>query len=162
MTAGPDTGDKAPDFVIRGAICGTFTLSSQVRSGSVLLYFYPTDYGLMCTYYAERLNEIKGRLDKEGVRMFQISPNTLEEHIGWMARTASEYDHLCDTDQKVSTMYGMLVGPPHPEILPVTNRGFVLIDRKMMIRYIWRASIPADIVDTGVLIAAVRTARGRK
>ena len=157
MITEPSAGSKAQDFTLPGVRCAEFTLSSKVKEGPVLLYFYPTDYGLMCTFYGERLNEAYDGLTDAGVTMYAISPNDISSHIGWMKRINSVYDHLSDVDQKVSKMYGMLVSESY-ELVPFNNRGFALIDGDMMIRYIWRAEIAADIIDPEVLVEKVRDA----
>ena len=44
------------------------------------------------------------------------------------------------------------------KIMGYTDRGFVLIDKDMTIRYIWRANIPMDTVPIDELIEDVRNA----
>jgi len=145
-------GDNAPDFTVPCVRCGEFTLSSETKECPILLYFYPANYGMMCTYYSEKMNEYIEDFEKLNIKVFHVNDASVENHEKWMERVSSEYDHISDIDQKVSRMYGMIVndfeGPGS-----LTNRGFVLIDTKMMIRYVWRAALPPDIRDIGELIA---------
>jgi peroxiredoxin len=145
-------GDKAPDFTMPAMICGEFTLSSEVRNGPVLLYFYPTDFGMMCTYYMRTMGEVREEFDKANIRVFPISPDAMESHVRVTAHTDSPYDMICDIDQEVSRAYGMLAGPENPHFVPMNTRGLVLIDSEMMIRYMWRAEIAANIKDLTELL----------
>lgn len=162
MVSGPYAGDKAPDFTMPAVRCGEFTLSAEVRVSPVLLYFYPADYGMMCTYYAETMNEYAGDFKKAGIRVMYINPGSVGEHEGWMRRVSSAYDNISDIDQKVSRMYGMLVGSGNgPDVTPMTNRGFVLVDGNMTVRYVWRAEMAALTLDLGPLISELREILGQ-
>ena len=152
------TGDNAPDFTLPCVRCGEFTLSSETKECPVLLYFYPANYGMMCTFYSEKMNEYLEDFERLGIKVFHVNDASVEDHIKWMDRISSEYDHISDAEQKVSCVYGMIVndyeGPGS-----IINRGFVLVDKDMIIRYVWRAEIVADIRDLGELIAELRTYR---
>jgi peroxiredoxin Q/BCP len=153
MTERPGTGDAAPDFTLPCVRCGEFTLSSKVKESPVLLYFYPVNYGDTCTRYIGLMNEMYDEFERIGIKMFHINPASVEDHGKWMDRIDSLYDHISDTDQKVSKRYGMIIThPEHPKVREFTNRGFVLIDKKMRIRYIWRAERPVHTVDIADLI----------
>jgi len=151
----PYAGDTAPDFTMPCVLGGTFTLSSETKKHPVLLYFYPANYGLMCTYYSEKMNEYLNDFENAGVKVFHVNDSAVEDHIKWMDRVSSEYDHISDIDQKVSRIYGMIIndyeGPGS-----MINRGFVLVDADMKIRYLWRAEIPPDIRDLRTLIENIR------
>jgi len=149
------TGDKAPDFTMPCVRGKEFTLSSETRKNPILLYFYPANYGMMCTFYSQKMNEYIKDFKRLRIKVFHVNPSSAEDHEKWMDRISSEYDHISDTDQKVSRMYGMIIndfdGPNS-----MTNRGFVLIDTYMTIRYVWRAAIPPDTRDLRELIADIK------
>ena len=160
MTAQLEVGDKVPDFTAQCVRNKEFTLSSVLKETNVLLYFYPANYGLMCTYYSEHMNEFYDDLENIGVTAFHVNPESTENHRGWMGRCASVYDHISDADQNISRMFGMLIGPSYVKE-PLTNRGFALIDKDMILRYVWRAPIPADILDLRSLIATMGEILGK-
>jgi len=138
--------------------CGEFTLSEKVKEFPVLLYFYPVNYGQTCTNYIEKMNERFDEFENAGVKMFHLNPGSMEDHSKWMDRTDSKYDHISDVDQTVSKRYGMIVThPEHPKIFGFTNRGFVLVDEEMTIRYIWRAERPIHTIDLRSLAADIRS-----
>jgi len=154
-------GGKAADFALQGVRCGDLTLSSEVRKGPVLLYFYPVNYGMTCTNYIALLNESFDEFERLGIRMFHINPGSVDDHEKWMDRTGSRYDHLSDTDQNISKGYGMIVThPEHPKVAGFTNRGFVLVDSEMTIRYLWRANRPTDTIDPSSLLEEMGNAIG--
>ena len=149
--------DKAPDFTMPCVRCGEFTLSEDVKERPILLYFYPVNFGMTCTRYIGLMNETYDEFEGIGIKVFHLNPDHIENHKAWMDRTESKYDHISDVDQKVSKMYDMIVThPEHPKVLGFTNRGFVLVDKEMTIRYIWRADRPNDTVDLNSLLDELR------
>jgi peroxiredoxin len=112
--------------------------------------------------YMEKMNEMFHEFENTGAKMFHINPGTADDHEKWMARTGSMYDHLSDTDQKVSRRYGMIIThPEHPKVAGFTNRGFVLVDKEMDILYLWRAERPIHTVDMNSLLIDLRKALER-
>ena len=157
MNAELKVGDKAPDFTAPCVRCGEFTLSAKVSEGPVLLYFYPVNYGQTCTNYIAVMNEFFDEFENAGIRMFHLNPGAVDDHSKWMDRMDSKYDHISDTEQKISKRYSMIIThPEHPKVAGFTNRGFVLVDNEMTIRYIWRAERPIHTVEMGSLIADMR------
>ena len=147
-----NVNDEAQDFTAQCVRCGEFTLSVKVKDSPVLLYFYPVNYGQTCTRYITQMNDVFGEFEKLDVKVFHINPASLEDHEKWMDRMGSEYDHISDTEQKISKMYDMIIThPEHPKVFGFTNRGFVLVDDEMRIRYLWRANRPNDTVDLKLL-----------
>jgi len=150
-----EVGDKVPEIVAPCVWGREFILSKEVAEHPVLLYFYPANYGLMCTYYSEQMNEFYEEFETIGVTVFHVNPESTENHRAWMGRVASVYNHISDADQNISRMFGMIVGPSYVKE-PLTNRGFALIDKEMTLRYVWRAEIPANIVELNELCETLR------
>jgi Peroxiredoxin len=150
-------GDIAPDFMIPSVWNESFHLSDEVKNADIMLYFYVVNYGRTCTEYIEVMNERKQEFDKLGVKMVHVNPASVEEHEKWMERTESLYDHLSDTEQKVSKEYGAIVERAEsPKIMGFTNREFFLIGKDMKIKYIWRAYWPTDTIPIPELLNTVR------
>jgi peroxiredoxin len=157
MTAELWIGDTAPDFTVPCVNGGEFVLSSEVKRSPVLLYFYPANYGLMCTYYSERMNEFYEDFEALRIKVFHVNPDTVDNHKKWMGRIASRYDHIADMEHTVSKIFGMIIGAPgSQDDCGLTNRGFVLIDKKMTIRYIWKAALPPQAPELKELIEELR------
>ena len=150
-------GDEAPDFIVPGVRCGEFRLSEKVIDSFVLLYFYPVNYGVICTRYIGEMNELYDEFEKLKIKVFHVNPDPPDVLSGWMDRTDSLYDHISDTGQEVSRRYGMIIThPEHPKVSGFTNRGFVLADRSMRIRFLWRADRPNDTLGLDEMIKELR------
>ena len=139
-------GDKAPDFTME-CTDGTFTLSERTRDGPVLIYFYVVNYGKTCTDYMAEMNERKADFDRRGVQLVHLNPESIENHRDWMRHTDSRYEIISDADMEVSRTYGCVIEKAANEkLIGKTNRALCLVDRDMVIRYLWRAPVPKDTV----------------
>ena len=153
-------GDNAPDFTMPCVLGDTFTLSSETKERPVLLYFYPANYGMICTFYSEAMNDYFNDFEGLGIKVFHVNDASVEGHTKWMDRLDSKYDHISDIEQNVSRAYGMIVndydGPGS-----IINRGFVLIDKNMVIRYVWKAEMPVNTCGLRELLTDIRRAMKR-
>jgi peroxiredoxin len=73
-------GATAPDFVTRGAIAGKpfrLHLKEQLRSGPVVLYFYPKAFTKGCTLEARAFSEAADDFKKAGARVIGLSADDL-------------------------------------------------------------------------------------
>jgi len=152
-----ETNDKVPDITAPCVWGGEFRLSAEVRRSPVLLYFYPVNYGMMCTYYIQVMNDFRREFDKAGIKVFHVNPDSVENHRKWMERMSSEYDHISDTEQKICKTFGMVIDAPEgPHVPGQVNRGFALIDVNMILRYVWRAAMPPETRDLRTFIPEMR------
>ncbi|MDR0791027.1 MAG: peroxiredoxin family protein [Methanomassiliicoccaceae archaeon] len=147
-----NVGDKVPDLTVQCVWCGKFTLSEKVKTSPVLLYFYPANYGMQCISYSEFMSDYHDDLERIGVTVFHVNPDTLENHEKYMKRLGTRYDHMADTDGNVCRIFGMLIPSPLPGFRDVPGRGFALIDKEMVLRYIWRAPSPILLLDIPSLV----------
>ena len=130
-----------------------------MKEGPVLLYFYVTNYGRTCTEYIALMDERADEFKKMNVSLVHVNKDSVENHLAWVKHTGTEYEHLSDKYQTVSRYFGFIVRKARSmKIMGYTDRGFVLIDKDMTIRYIWRANIPMDTVPIDELIEDVRNA----
>lgn len=73
-------GRQAPDFRTMGALAGKpfrLHLAEQLRSGPVVLYFYPKAYTKGCTLEANAFSEAKDEFAKHGARVIGMSADDL-------------------------------------------------------------------------------------
>ena len=69
-------GARAPDFTTTGALAGKpfrFRLSEQLRSGPVVLYFYPKAFTEGCTLEAHAFSEAAVEFRRAGARVIGMS-----------------------------------------------------------------------------------------
>ena len=86
LTAGPaaaalPAGAKAPNFTTQGAIAGKpfkLNLAEQLKSGPVVLYFYPKAFTQGCTLEAHAFSEATKDFNKAGARVIGMSADDLD------------------------------------------------------------------------------------
>jgi peroxiredoxin Q/BCP len=86
LTAGPaaaalPAGAKAPNFTTQGAIAGKpfkLNLAEQLKSGPVVLYFYPKAFTQGCTLEAHAFSEATKDFKKAGARVIGMSADDLD------------------------------------------------------------------------------------
>ena len=151
-------GDTVDDFTL-DSTKGTFTLSERVKQGPVLFYFYVINYGKTCTDYIALMDERADEFKAMNVSLVHVSNDSVENHLAWVKHTGTDYEHLADVDRVVSKYYGCIVRKARSmKIMGNTDRGFVLVDKDMTVRYIWHAPLPNDTVPIDELIKNVRDA----
>jgi len=157
MTIQPDShlkvGDRAPDFTLNGSPPGDFTLSKEIRRRPIVLYFYVSDFGIMCNIAIKALVDRKDELDRYGVELVGISVDDPRMHGIWQERMRIPFRLLSDTDGRVSRLYGVLMMDGLYQKL--SNRALFLIDQRGIIRYKWVARDPAYEPDVGGLLGAI-------
>lgn len=73
-------GDKAPDFVTTGALAGKpfkLRLSSELKKGPVILYFFPKAFTKGCTLEAHAFSEASADFAKMGAHVIGLSADNL-------------------------------------------------------------------------------------
>ena len=149
-------GDLVDDFTLESTK-GTFTLSERVKEGPVLLYFYVINYGRACTDYIALMDERADEFKAMNVSLVHVNNDSVENHLAWVKHTGTDYEHLSDKYNLVSRYFGCIVRKARSmKIMGSTDRGFVLIDKDMRIRYIWHANMPDDIVPMDELLSEIR------
>jgi peroxiredoxin Q/BCP len=107
-----DVGDAAPDFELPGSGGQTYRLS-EYRGGNVVLAFYPGDATAVCTKQFCSYRDKADRLDRLGVEVLGISPQSVESHERWIEERELNVPLLADEDLAVARSYGVTgwVGP---------------------------------------------------
>ena len=73
-------GSRAPNFVTTGAIAGKpfkLSLREQLRSGPVVLYFFPKAFTQGCTLEARAFSEANAEFRKAGARVIGMSADDI-------------------------------------------------------------------------------------
>jgi len=131
-------GDKAPDFALEDTEGKTVRLS-DFRGKTVVLYFYPKDDTPGCTKEACNLRDNYSVLQKKGIVVLGVSLDDQTSHQKFTKKFSLPFPLLCDTEKKVSTLYGIygersLYGRKFMGI----NRTTFLIDTEGKILHIFR------------------------
>ena len=156
MTAdlGPPVGARAPDFSLPRDFNAELTLSEMVRSKPVLLLFYPSDFGMMCSIemktFQNRLSEFEPKCHLIG-----ISTNSVRSHGDWSIGLKLQFPLLSDLDGRVCREWGVLVEDGGYMVGRAYRTAF-LVDAEMVIRYKWVPDDPSFEPDYDRLLAEVR------
>ncbi len=137
-----EVGDKAPAFKLDGidASGDEVTLSlNALKGGKVVLYFYPRDSTPGCTTEACDLRDNMARLNKEGVTVIGVSPDSVSSHIKFREKQGLNFTLLSDPERSVAEAYGaygekVLYGKKSMGII----RSTFVIDEKGKITALWR------------------------
>ncbi len=104
-----DVGDKAPLFSIEASLAGNsmrFTLADALKSGPVVLYFFPAAFSIGCTIeahqFAEAVDEFKGL----GATVIGVSADDIETLKRFSATECrNKFAVGSDADQAVMKAY---------------------------------------------------------
>jgi len=104
--AGLESGDKAPDFLLKSDGEEAVKLSSH-RGKKVVLYFYPKDDTPGCTAEACSFRDGFSEIQKKGAALFGVSVDSIESHKKFKEKYHLNFPLLSDPDKKVVTAYGV-------------------------------------------------------
>jgi peroxiredoxin Q/BCP len=103
-------GNRAPDFTARDQNDEPVGLTDLLKSGPLILYFYPADFTPGCTREACALRDLYAPLAAAGVRVAGVSPQSAQSHAAFAAKYALPFTLLCDPDKVLARAYDV-VGP---------------------------------------------------
>ena len=151
---GPPVGGRAPNFSLPQDINSSLSLSEMVRSKPVLLLFYPSDFGMICSIemktFQNRLSEFEPKCHLIGV-----STNSVRSHGDWSIGLKLHFPLLSDLDGKVCREWGVLV-EDDGYMDGRAYRAAFLVDTHMIVRYKWVPDDPSYEPDYDRLLAEVR------
>ena len=135
-------GDKAPDFSVPGSGDRTYNLSDYAGKG-VILAFYPGDFTAVCTKQFCSYRDAGPELDKLGLEVLGISPQSVDSHERFIAENSLNVPLAADEDKAVAGAYGVL-GPGG-----FVRRATFVIDGDGVIRHsnVKRMSLGYDSVE---------------
>ena len=100
-----EPGDEAPDFTLPDADGNPVSLSS-LRGQQVIVYFYPAAMTPGCTKQACDFTESMPALDKVGLAVLGISPDTPAKLARFREKEGITFPLLSDSDKSVLAAYG--------------------------------------------------------
>jgi peroxiredoxin len=155
MMSVPLIGETAPDFKLAEASERMMRLSDEVKRGPVIVVFYPTDWGMICTMMMKRFMDMLGELKRIGVSIVAISVNTTTSHRSWKMHLDIEFPLLSDVDGAAVRRYGLMLG--ESEFLRGRSaRAVFIVDRDMKVRYAWKGPNQAVHPEYEEILAAAK------
>lgn len=104
----PAVGQQAPDFSAVNQHGSPISLA-DFKGKKLVLYFYPKDDTPGCTAEACNLRDYYQRFLDAGYAILGVSPDDAKKHKKFIDKYELPFDLLADTDQAVSTAYGVWV-----------------------------------------------------
>lgn len=140
IKSGPKEGDKAPDFCLPEASEATICLSEELKKHSLVLIFYPTDFGITCTLEFKVFRGMSNDFTQAGAGLMGISVSSTRSHRAWKEKMDMEIPLLSDGDAKTSKAYEVM-SPDDSILKGYSTRAIFIVDQDQVIRYRW---VPLD------------------
>jgi peroxiredoxin Q/BCP len=100
-----DIGARAPEFTLPDHTGETISLSTLLRTGPVILYFYPADFTPGCTREACSIRDLHTAIQSAGLDVVGVSPQDPETHRKFREKYQLPFRLLSDTEKVVIKMY---------------------------------------------------------
>jgi peroxiredoxin Q/BCP len=100
-------GERAPEFTLPDETATDRSLTELLSSGAIVLYFYPADFTPGCTRQACVLRDLHDEVQRAGLRVVGISPQSPESHAKFRAKYNLPFVLLSDQHKAVIKMYGV-------------------------------------------------------
>jgi peroxiredoxin Q/BCP len=100
-------GERAPEFTLPDETGKDRSLTELLSSGAIILYFYPADFTPGCTRQACKLRDLHSEIQKAGLRVVGISPQSPASHAKFREKYRLPFDLLSDEHKAVVKMYGL-------------------------------------------------------
>jgi peroxiredoxin Q/BCP len=98
-------GMRAPEFTMPDQDNRNVSLSSLLRDGPLILYFYPADFTPGCTREACGIRDLHPALHAAGLTVAGVSPQAPEVHRAFRQKYHLPFTLLSDTDRFVIRLY---------------------------------------------------------
>ena len=135
-------GQAAPGFEARASDGKTYTLDG-LKGKVVVLYFYPKDDTPGCTVQAKGFQGAGASFSAEGAIVLGVSRDDLESHKEFAAEYGLTFPLLLDPEGSLHDAYGAWKqGSIWGRTALGVNRSTIVIDRKGLVRKIWRSVDP--------------------
>ena len=98
-------GGRAPEFTLPDQTEQSVSLSTLLRHGPLILYFYPADFTTGCTREACALRDLYGEILQAGLDVAGVSPQDPASHRAFREKHQLPFTLLSDVDKAVIRMY---------------------------------------------------------
>jgi peroxiredoxin Q/BCP len=157
--SGPKEGDKAPDFCLPEASEATVCLSEELKKRSLVLIFYPTDFGITCTLEFKVFKDMSNDFAQAGAGLLGISVSSTRSHRSWKEKMDMEIPLLSDEDARTSKVYDVM-SPDDSLLKGYSTRAIFIVDRDQVVRYRWGPADSHTQPDYDLILSKVRELKG--
>ena len=111
-------GAQAPDFTTEASLAGkpfSFSLANALKSGPVVLYFYPAAFTKGCTIEAHNFAEATDKFKALGATVIGVSHDTVDTLNKFsVSDCRNKFAVASDADLKITKSYDVVLAA-HPE-----------------------------------------------
>ncbi|UTW55947.1 peroxiredoxin-like family protein [Kordiimonas sp. SCSIO 12610] len=138
------TGDKAPDFALKGANGGQVTLSEKLKEGPIVVLFYRGGWCPYCNMELKAYQDNLETLKSLGASLIAITPEAPDNSLSTKEKNELSFDVLSDENLGVSDAFGLTF--TLPEALANVYGNFGINLPEVNGEDAWRLPIPAAYV----------------
>jgi thioredoxin-dependent peroxiredoxin len=102
-----DAGDAVPDFELPDQNGVPRRLSTLLKDGPVVLFFYPAAMTAGCTAETCHFRDLAAEFAAAGAQRIGISPDTLDKQQQFAQKHSFDFPLLADTDRQVAELFGV-------------------------------------------------------
>lgn len=137
-----EKGDKVSDFSLPDHTGAAVNLADELRSGPVVLYFFPRAFTPVCTAEACSFRDNHDVFGAAGATVLGISMDSVERQLSFHKKNNLNHRLLSDADGSVHKAFGVRAGGIAG--LSVTDRITFVIDRDGVVQAVTRGMLAAD------------------
>jgi len=130
----PEIGSKAPDFTLPNQDREAVTLSDQIKSGPVVLAFFPAAFSGTCTKEMCTFRDSMRELNAASAHVLGISVDTFFALKAWGEAQKLNFALLSDFNKEVIKQYGV-VNENMIGLRGIAKRAVFVVDRSGTIRH---------------------------
>jgi thioredoxin-dependent peroxiredoxin len=146
-------GAVAPDFTTQATLAGrpfTFSLAAALKSGPVVLYFYPAAFTHGCTVEAHEFAEATDNFKSLGTTVIGVSHDSIDTLNRFsMSECRNKFAVASDADLRISKVYDAKLF-----LIPYSSRTSYVIAPTGKIIYAYTAMDPAKHVENTMAAVA--------
>ena len=137
-------GDIAPDFKAKSTE-GDIEFHKWINDSWAILFSHPKSFTPVCTTELGYMAGLKNEFDKRNVKIIGLSVDQTDDQLNWLKDiketqgNAVNYPLICDTEKKVSNLYGM-IHPNASDTLTVRTVFIIGPDKKIKLMLSYPAS----------------------
>ena len=129
-----DVGAKAPDFTLPNQDRENVTLSEQLKSGPVVLAFFPAAFSGTCTTEMCTFRDAAPSMNEVNAKVLGISVDTFFAQKAWADQQKLNFPLLSDFNKEVIRKYGV-VNADMIGLKDISKRAVFVIDRNGVVRH---------------------------
>ncbi len=102
-----ETEQRAPEFTLPDQDGHDISLTSLLKDGPAILFFYPADFTPGCTREACSIRDLHREISRAGLTVAGISPQSPDSHKRFREKYNLPFTLLSDETKEVIRMFGV-------------------------------------------------------